>query len=115
MIAVELGHRVIWIKARRAALARPFVFRFLHVEHDLRELLDIADVVGMGVGGRETLDIGRLHAKLFKLARKRLGPLHVKHAIGPSRAVRHGGDSVGETGVPEKPALGVMDEIAIVG
>ena len=50
-VALEQGHRVIGIEARRAVGARPFVFGLLNIEHDLREQLDIADMVGIGRDG----------------------------------------------------------------
>src|SRR5262249_62348591 len=55
IVTLELGHRMLRLKARRAALARPFVFGLLHKEHGLRKQLDIADVIRMGVRNRHPL------------------------------------------------------------
>ena len=75
VIALELRHRMLGLKARCAALARPLVFGLLHIEHHLRKQLDIADVVGMGVRDRHSLDVGGLDAERIELRRQRLGPL----------------------------------------
>jgi hypothetical protein len=67
-VALEQGHRVIGIEARRAVGARPFVFGLLNIEHDLREQLDIADMVGMGMRDRHRLDVGGLDAAAHSTA-----------------------------------------------
>ena len=52
---------------------------------------------------------------LVELGRQclRAAPQH-SPGIGRGKAVRHRGDRVGDAGVPQEPALGVFDEIAIV-
>jgi hypothetical protein len=111
-VALEQGHRVIGIEARRAVGARPFVFGLLNIEHDLREQLDIADMVGMGMRDRHRLDVGGLDAELVELAGERFRPFHVERAIGAGRALRRRGKPVGKAGIPEEPALRVMDQVA---
>ena len=76
------------IEARPAAFGRPFVLGLLHVEHGLRELFDIADMVGMGVRDSDRLDVRRLDAKLLKLAGQRLGPGQCQRAVRALHAVR---------------------------
>ena len=107
-------HRMLWIKARPAAFGRPFVLGLLHVEHGLRELFDIADMVGMGVRDCDRLDVRRLDAKLGKLPGKRLGPRQCQRAVRTLHAVRQRGERILKTRVPEDPALRVVDQVAIV-
>jgi len=99
-------------EARRAVGARPFVFGLLNIEHDLREQLDIADMVGMGMRDRHRLDVGGLDAELVELAGERFRPFHVERTIGAGRALRRRGKRVGKAGIPEEPALRVMDQVA---
>jgi hypothetical protein len=73
-------------EARRAVGARPLVFGLLNIEHDLRQQLDIADMVGMGMRDRHRLDVGGLDAELVELAGERFRPFHVERAIGAGRA-----------------------------
>jgi len=100
---------VIGIEARRAVGARPFVFGLLNIEHDLREQLDIADMVGMGMRDRHRFDVGGLDAELVELAGERFRPFHVECAVGACRALRRRGKRVGKAGIPEEPPLRVMD------
>src|SRR3954464_10765055 len=69
----------------------------------------------MGVRDGHHLDVTGLEAELFELGGKRLRPAPgYGLGIGGGKAVRHRGDWVGDAGVPQEPALGVLDEIAAV-
>src|ERR1700681_3227195 len=101
------------LEARRAIGAGPSVFGFLHIEHGRGKHLDIADVIGMGMGDRHCLDIRWLDPKLIELSRQSFGPAPVNGLrIRRWQAVRHGGYGIGDAGVPQEPALRVLDEIA---
>src|SRR5690242_17657955 len=107
-VAGELGHRMLRLEASAAGRARPFVFCLLHQQHGLREQLDIADMVRMRMRDGDEFDVGRLDAELIELARKRLRASPADGLrIGWSLPVRHGGNHVGDPGVPEQPTLRV--------
>ncbi len=93
----------------------PFVFGLLRQQHALREHRHVADMVGMGVRDRNVFNIGGFEAELIELRGQRLRPPPVGHArIGGPLALGHGGNGVGHAGVPEKPALGVLDQITAI-
>ena len=93
--------------------AGPVIFGLLHVERRLREHLDIADVVGMRMRDRHRLDVGGLDAELLELAlRASSAASRRRLRIGRRKPVRHRGDGIGNAGVPQEPALAVLDEIA---
>src|SRR5712671_2486098 len=103
------------LEPRLAISAGPFVFSFLYVEHRGGKHLDIPDVVGMGVRDRHGLDVSRGDTKLIELSRQRLWPAP-EHGlrIRWRKAIRHGRDRIRYPGVPQKPALCVFDQIAVV-
>src|SRR5215510_5837848 len=73
------------------------------------------DVIGMRVRHRDVFDVGRLDAELVERRRQRLGAAPVRHArIGGTLPIRHGGDRIGKSRIPQEPALRVLDQVAIV-
>jgi hypothetical protein len=66
----------------------------------------------MGMRDRHRLDVGGLDAELVELAGERFRPFHVERTIGAGRALRRRGKRVGKAGIPEEPALRVMDQVA---
>ena len=116
LVTREQLDRMRGLEARFVVGAGPVIFGLLHVEHGLREQLDIAGVVGMRMRHRHRLDVIRLEAELFELGGQRLRPAPGDGlGIGGDKAIRHGGDSIGDAGVPQEPALAaVLDEIAAV-
>lgn len=69
----------------------------------------------MGVRDGHHLDVTGLEAELFELRGKRLRPAPGHgFGIGGRKAIRHRGDCVGDAGIPQEPALGVLHEIAAV-
>jgi hypothetical protein len=72
-------------------------------------------LVGMGVRDRHRLDVRGLNAEFAELAGERFRPFHVERAVGAGRTLRSRGKRVGKAGIPEEPALRVMDQVAIVG
>src|SRR5215211_7850693 len=67
------------------------------------------------MGDGDVFDIGGLDAKLLELARERLRAFPMGGArIRRLLAVGHGGNRVGHAGVPQQPALAVLDKVAIV-
>src|SRR5262249_11553394 len=112
MIALELGHRMVRFETR-AERRRPFVLGLLNEQHALREQRHVADVIRMGVRDGNVFDVGGLHAELIELGGKGLRP----PPKGPSRiggalTLGHGGDGVGHTGIPQEPALAVLNQVA---
>src|SRR5829696_5080574 len=115
MISFELADRMCGIKTRRIVWSGPFVLRFLYQQCGLRKQLDIADVVRMAMGHGDVFDVAWLNAELIKLARKRLGSSPVRRSwIGRAFAIRHCCDCVSKTGIPEEPALRMVNQIAVV-
>src|ERR1700730_12352961 len=101
------------LEARRAIGAGPFVFGFLHIEHARRKHLDIADMVGMGMRDRHRLDIRWFYLKLIELGGQRLRATPVNGLwVRWRESVRHRRNRVSDAGVPQEPALRVLDEIA---
>ena len=111
VIAFELGHRMLRLEPRTDR-RRPFILGLLHQQHGLREHGHVSDVIGMGMGDGDEFDVGGLHAELIELGRQRLRPPPVSHArIGGALTVGHGGDGVRQAGVPQQPALAVLDQV----
>ncbi|BCM09735.1 hypothetical protein MAFF241647_40920 (plasmid) [Ralstonia solanacearum] len=96
--------------------AGPFVLSLLHQQHRLREHLDVADVVGVGVRDRDIVDVSGLDAELCQLARQRFRPTPVDRLrIRRGLPIRQGGDGIVYARIPQEPALRVLDQVAIVG
>src|SRR5260370_53879 len=71
-------------------------------------------MVRMRVRDRHVFDVGGLDAELLELGGERLGPAPRRRGAFALLAIRHGGDCIGDAGVPQEPALGVVDQVAIV-
>src|SRR6476620_2255814 len=71
-VALELGHRMLWLEPRLVVRSRPLVFGLLYEQHGLRKEFDVADVVTVGVGDRHVLDVRRLDPELVELRGQRL-------------------------------------------
>src|SRR5215475_6569877 len=72
-------------------------------------------MIGVGVRDGNELNVRGLYSKLLKLADKRLRSTPVGHSrIGRRLALWHYRYCIGHASVPEKPALRVTDEVAIV-
>jgi hypothetical protein len=114
VIAFELGHRMVRFETR-AERRGPFVLGLLNQQHALREQRHVADMIGMGVGDGDVFDVGGLHAELIELSGKCLRPPPMGHPrIGGALTLGHGGDGVGQAGIPQQPTLAVLDQVAAV-
>lgn len=63
----------------------------------------------------EIFDVGGLHSQLFKLRGECFRAPPVCHSrIGRRLAIGHGGNGVGNTGVPKQPTLCVVYKVTII-
>src|ERR1700694_3790880 len=93
------------------------IFGLLNEDGYAREQFGVADVVGMRVRNADEANVRRLYANRGKLRLERLraGPMDVRRGIvGRKPAIWHGGDRIGDAGVPEKVILRMMDQEAAV-
>src|ERR1700676_204896 len=108
-------------RRRSTRFRRPEVkvkLRLLNDDGCVREQFNIADVCGVGVGNADGAYIGGRDANLAKLRDERLGPGPEdisRRVVRWEPAVWQGGDMVGDTGVPQKVALSVVDQVAVNG
>src|ERR1700732_1716573 len=105
-------------RRRSTRFRRPEIKIKLRLLNDygcVREQFNIADVVGVGVRNADGAYIGRRDVNLLKLRHERLGagPEDIsRRVVRWEPAVWQGGDMVGDTGVPQKVAQGVVDQVA---
>src|ERR1700722_3480754 len=72
-------------------------------------------MIGMGVRYADAFDVRGFDADLLELADKRLAALPTRPAVFALKPVGHCRHRIGDAGIPEEPALRVMDQIAIIG
>src|ERR1700722_7713898 len=72
-------------------------------------------MIGMGVRYADAFDVRGFDADLLELADKRLAALPTRPAVFALKPVGHCRHGIGDAGIPEEPALRVMDQIAIIG
>ena len=67
------------------------------------------------VGDSHILDVSGLDPDSFELSGMRFRASLVRHArVGWGEALGHRGDGVGDDGVPQQPALRVVDQVAVI-